>query len=81
MFYHVNDNGELMTANFQVDNTWIETDRETVYGWDGKLYFKGEEPAEPAERIQKRNIAALTSVEARLAAMEDALAEMMMEDA
>jgi len=29
----------------------LTTDREIVYGWNGKRYFKGEEPAKPQEMI------------------------------
>ena len=36
----------------------LTTDKEIVYAWDGKRYFKGEEPPEPAptdeEQRQKR---------------------------
>ena len=64
-YIELNENNEIIaSANFKFNNNAIENTREVVRGYDGKLYFKGEEPQRPTEEIKnikksiiKQNIA------------------------
>ena len=64
-YIELNENKEIIaSANFKFNNNAIENTREVVRGYDGKLYFKGEEPQRPTEEIKnikksiiKQNIA------------------------
>ena len=44
----------------------LETDSEIVYGWDGKRYFEGDEPAAPELSYVEKRKAAYPSVEDQL---------------
>lgn len=52
-YYKHDKNGFLMSATFQVDETWTATEKSIVRGCDGILYFEGEEPEKPQEVILK----------------------------
>lgn len=60
MFYELLSDSTIgrSTPNEQVAKSLglrLETDKEIVYGYDGKRYFKGEEPAAPeASYAEKR---------------------------
>ena len=57
MFVKLNEKKEILaSANFKVDETFIETDKEVIRGFDGKLYFKDEEPKKPLELLKKEKL-------------------------
>ena len=57
MFIKLNSNNEIIaSASFKVNSAFFETNREIVRGYDGKLYFKGEEPAEPIDDLKQNKI-------------------------
>lgn len=45
------------SANFKKEPHWQLTDKEIVYGVDGQLYFKGEEPKESLEKTKEKALA------------------------
>ena len=54
MFIQLNENNEIIaSASFKVDNTFIETDKEIVRNWDGKLVFEGEETERPQPTLDE----------------------------
>lgn len=60
MFYELLSDGTIgmstESAKIAADlGLTLETDREIVYGYDNKRYFKGEEPQKPAEIIAEEN--------------------------
>lgn len=53
MFIQLDVNGLILSsATWQVDETYIETNKNVVRGYDGKLYFEGEAPEKPIEAVQ-----------------------------
>lgn len=53
-FIKLNENNEIIaSASFKVDNTYIETNKNIVRGFDGKLYFEEEKPD---DTVYKREI-------------------------
>ena len=44
----------------------LKTDKEIVYAWDGRRYFKGEEPAAPEPTYAEKRAAEYPSVEEQL---------------
>lgn len=57
MFYKLDEkNNILASASFQVDNTYIRTDKEIVRGFDGRLYFKGDEPKKSLDQLKQEKI-------------------------
>ncbi len=44
----------------------LETDKEIVYGYDGKRYFKGEEPAVPEASYAEKRAAAYPPLQEQL---------------
>ena len=47
MFVQLNEKNEIIaSASFKVDDTFIETNKNIVRGFDGKLYFEGERTEE-----------------------------------
>lgn len=54
MFIQLNEKNEIIaSASFKVDNTFIETNKNIVRGFDGKLYFEEEKPD---DTVYKREI-------------------------
>ncbi len=60
-YYKYDNSGRLMSATFQVDDTWTATEKNIVRGWDGVLYFEGEEPEKPQELIKAEALASAKS--------------------
>ena len=57
MFIQLNEKNEIIaSASFKVDDTFIETNKNIVRGFDGKLYFEGYAPQKPQELINKEKI-------------------------
>ena len=50
----------------QLLNLTLRTDREIVYGYNGKRYFKGEEPAAPEPSYDQKRATEYPSVEEQL---------------
>ena len=45
MFIKLNEQNEIIaSANFKVDDSFIETNKNIVRGFDGKLYFEEDKP-------------------------------------
>ena len=59
MFVQLNENNEIIaSASFKVDDTFIETNKNIVRGFDGKLYFEGERTEEElAEEKRQHELA------------------------
>lgn len=56
MFIELNNKKEIIrSSNFKFDNS-IKTDKEIVRGFDGKLYFKGDEPEIDIKYLQEEKI-------------------------
>ena len=56
MFYRLKEDGTILDkANFKYAEDCLETDKNIVRGYDGGLYFEGEEPVKPQEIIDKEN--------------------------
>lgn len=54
MFIQLNKNNEIIaSANFKFAEDAIETDKEVVRNWDGKLVFKGEETEKPEPSLEE----------------------------
>lgn len=57
MFIQLNKNNEIIaSASFKVDDTFIETNKNIVRGFDGKLYFEEEKPEKSLEELKKEKI-------------------------
>ena len=66
-YYTKNHNGQInQTAAFKFADDALETDREIVRGYDGGLYFAGEEP-DDTQYAHKMEI------QAQIAALQDKL--------
>lgn len=63
IFYKEKDGKIEQTTNFlEVAKSWgdyKQTEKNIVYGWDGKLYFENELPEKPQEVINQERIAQL----------------------
>ena len=60
MFIQLNKNNEIIaSASFKVDDTFIETNKNIVRGFDGKLYFEEEKPDKSLEELKKEKIQGL----------------------
>lgn len=54
MFIKLNKNNEIIaSANFKFSEDAIETDKEIVRNWDGRLVFKGEETEKPEPSLEE----------------------------
>lgn len=54
MFIKLDDDGKILfSADWKVDDSYIETEKEIVRGYDGGLYFAGEEPQKPEPTIEE----------------------------
>ena len=57
MFIQLNKNNEIIaSANFKFVEDAIETDKEVVRNYDGKLVFEGEEAEKPLEQLKQEKI-------------------------
>ena len=57
MFIQLNKNNEIIaSANFKFAEDAIETDKEVVRNYDGKLVFEGEETEVPLEQLKQEKI-------------------------
>ena len=57
MFIQLNEKNEIIaSASFKVDDTFIETNKNIVRGFDGKLYFEEEKPEKSLEELKKEKI-------------------------
>ena len=57
MFIQLNENNEIIaSANFKFAEDAIETDKEVVRNYDGKLVFEGEEMEIPLEELKQEKI-------------------------
>ena len=57
MFVKLNENNDILaSASFKPDETFIETENNIVRGYDGKLYFEGQEPQKPLTEVQQKKI-------------------------
>jgi hypothetical protein len=62
IYYTLSDYGAIsMCAESKWSDDCLKTEGEIVRGWDGKLYFAGEEPAKPIELIMQEQQAAFTA--------------------
>ena len=60
MFIKLNEKNEILaSADFKVDETFIEINKEVIRGFDGKLYFKDEEPKKSLELLKQEKIVIL----------------------
>lgn len=58
MFIKLDKDGRILSSSaFKVDETYTETDKNVVRGYDGWLYFEGEEPEKPQEQIEAEALA------------------------
>lgn len=59
MYYIIDEKGQItMSADFRFAEDCIETEKNIVTGFDGKLYFEGEEPVKPEPTyIELRQVA------------------------
>lgn len=58
MFYRLDENNKIIdSAEFEYADDCLETDRNIIRGYDGGLYFEGEEPQKPQELIEQEKIA------------------------
>lgn len=54
MFIQLNEKNEIMaSADFKFSEDAIETDKEVVRNWDGRLVFKGEETEKPEPSLEE----------------------------
>ena len=54
MFIQLNEKNEIIvSANFKFAEDAIETDKEIVRNWDGRLVFKGEETEKPEPSLEE----------------------------
>ena len=54
MFYRLDENNNIIdSAEFKYADDCLETDKKIIRGYDGGLYFEGEEPVKTQEIIEK----------------------------
>ena len=54
MFIQLNENNEIIaSSSFKFSEDAIETNKEVVRNWDGKLVFKGEETEKPEPSLEE----------------------------
>ena len=54
MYIKLNENNEIIaSASFKVDDTFIETNKNIVRNWDGRLVFEGEEIERPQHTLDE----------------------------
>jgi hypothetical protein len=57
MFIELDKKGNIAaSADFKFSDSAIETSRNIVHGYDGKLYFEDEVPTTPVEILQSRKL-------------------------
>lgn len=61
MWYKIDSDGYMMTSDCQIDSSWKFTDKDLSYGFDGRLYFKGEEPKQSIEAIKSSKLSEINS--------------------
>ena len=67
MFYSIFENGQIdkITDNEKIAQKLglnLKTDKEILYGYDGQLYFKGEEPTPPEPSYAEKRLAEYPSI-------------------
>ena len=70
MFYKLSENGTIKscTSDEKIAKSlgMIETEKEIVVGYDGKLYFKGEEPEKPEPTFAEKRQQEYPAIEEQL---------------